>query len=304
MVVLTKQQIKSFVVEKISSEVYNEIIHYLQNNNPHMWGMQRPRSFIEDMAMLTLYKDLCGIGYNLLLQTISLPYHLGNSSIVHNVRSIRNKLYEWSLGHIKVGSSTDWNYQARSARLKKPVCTANLWIDSTDVLICKQDDLKGQSEHWSGKENHYARRFMTVQDASGKFLKVWGGYSPKVYDGTFVEMFQEYFENNFQNGVFLADGHFSSVSRLMRNPKIIAPTPQRKKAKRRLNEDEDAEGLAVITKEEEKLLVAIHEGRSRVERPYASLKGKFEALETPWSEELVQLKYLFFYACAIYNLSI
>jgi hypothetical protein len=37
---------------------------------------------------------------------------------------------------------------------------------------------------------------------------MWGGYSPKVYDGDFVELFAEWFEENLSSAGVISDQHF------------------------------------------------------------------------------------------------
>ena len=37
---------------------------------------------------------------------------------------------------------------------------------------------------------------MAMTDAKGRMHRLWGGYSPKVYDSDFLELFKPWFEKN------------------------------------------------------------------------------------------------------------
>ena len=70
-----------------------------------------------------------------------------------------------------------WNNAARHAHLPSRFKDVNLWLDSTDVPNTYKKVCDPESDDWSGKLGHPARRFMVLQDAKGRVLKVWGGYS-------------------------------------------------------------------------------------------------------------------------------
>ena len=61
-------------------------------------------------------------------------------------------------------------------------------MDSVDLPKTHGPDRGRKSTAWSYKLNRPGRRFMFVQDLRRRVRKVFGGYSPKVYDGDFLEI--------------------------------------------------------------------------------------------------------------------
>jgi hypothetical protein len=49
---------------------------------------------------------------------------------------------------------------------------------------------------------------MVLADGKGVIRKLWGGYSPKIHDGNWLEIHKEWFEENLVGGVVVADNHF------------------------------------------------------------------------------------------------
>lgn len=66
---------------------------------------------------------------------------------------------------------------------------------------------------WSFKLNRPGRRYSFIQNAQGLVVKLWGGYSPKVYDGTFITLQRDWIEENLQGVGVFADQHYFSASR-------------------------------------------------------------------------------------------
>lgn len=185
-------------------------------------------------------------------------------------------------------------------KLARSIEDANLLMDSTDCPIVTAPDRGPQTEYWSGKSNCNAQRFMVITDFQGRIQEVFGGYSPKVYDAHFVQIMKSHFVKNYSKAIFLADNHFSSVNDYFEYPKFYCPT-------RETNTNSDSvdpetqEGLNTLTKKQQMKNNAIRVARGKVERPFAVTKTKFQALEEKWKEELPQLTYLFFVACAVHN---
>ncbi len=44
-------------------------------------------------------------------------------------------------------------------------------------------------------------------DLSGGMKAMWGGYTPKLYDGHFIEAHKQTIEEKFQGGVIFGDTH-------------------------------------------------------------------------------------------------
>lgn len=52
------------------------------------------------------------------------------------------------------------------------------------------------------------QQFMVLQDAKGVVCTLWGGYSPKVFDGDFFKVNQDWIEQSLAGDPVLADNHF------------------------------------------------------------------------------------------------
>jgi hypothetical protein len=50
---------------------------------------------------------------------------------------------------------------------------------------------------------------MFLVDGRCKILKVWGGYSPKTFDGHWVRAYKEWLEDELGGAGVVADNHFS-----------------------------------------------------------------------------------------------
>jgi len=235
------------------------------------------------------------LGINHMVKNINLErYKLSNNSMEHNTNLTRELLYDWAKLHILLGKFQEWKHAARNCDFAAEVLDTNLWLDSTDISIERRPDRGPSSRHWSGKLGRPGSRFMVLQDAHATILKIWGGYSPKVYDSDFLEVEKVFFEEKLEDGVIIADNHFSGGKKLFKKPKFYTNFAERPK-KRPRDASSDLEDLTLDTKKQRKFNVGHSHARARVERPFGHLKVKFEALDVPWAGELHQLTCLVFY---------
>ncbi len=191
--------------------------------------------------ILALYKYLLNCGYNRLHAETHSWHGMGVKTIQHNTTIIFESLREWAQDQIKEGTSQDWNRAARRLQLDGCVSKANLWMDSTDIATGGRRTVKRSSPNWSFKKNRPARRYMFLSDGRCRARGLWGGYSPKVYDGTFLELFQDTFKKNSKGAVIVADQHFVNGNKLFTDPKFL--TPKKEPAK----PNSAAKNLKVLT---------------------------------------------------------
>ena len=59
-----------------------------------MWGVEQPTGFVRCIVTLALYKDLSGYGYQKILDSIALDFHINSKSFNHNMKLIRQILFE------------------------------------------------------------------------------------------------------------------------------------------------------------------------------------------------------------------
>jgi hypothetical protein len=68
---LTFTKIKKKVKQDISLLILKKMILFCSFPNKTLWCSKRPSLFEEEMILITLYKDLTGIGYNGLQKDVS-----------------------------------------------------------------------------------------------------------------------------------------------------------------------------------------------------------------------------------------
>ena len=107
------REIRSKVKHVIGADIVDELLEYVKEHAPALWGEDQPRGFLSAMVFLTLYKDLFGEGYHDLLSDIDLPFHTTLHSLPHNIQAIRIVLEQWANGQWECGSLSNWREAAR-----------------------------------------------------------------------------------------------------------------------------------------------------------------------------------------------
>jgi len=92
---------------------------------------------------------------------------------------------------------------------------------------------------------------MVLQDANCKIRAVWGGYTPKLHDGEFLKLQQDWIKEHLAGATIIGDNHFSWGNTL-NNVKFVTP-----KACAR-GDATTMEGVQQLTKEDKKNNKLIH----------------------------------------------
>jgi hypothetical protein len=132
---------------------------------------------------------------------------------------------------------------------------------------------------WSYKLNSPGQRYMALSDANGKFRALWGGYSPKVYDGDFLKLQRDWLETNLKGAVILADNHFEWGKTGLNGVKFVTIVKHKKGSRA------TGTGLSTLTKEVKQYNRELAAARARVENGFGRLVGVFDALQKPWGED-------------------
>ena len=205
----TLQAVTKKIVGKLTRPIVQDLLAYVIDSKPKLWGARQPRHYVSVMVILTLYHDLEAVGWQQIQQTQHLPFPVAHNSLHHNAKVIRRVLYYWAMQHIVPGSPTDWTAAAHHTKFATCVSDATLVIDSFDLPIQKKGKLRGsKTPYWSGKLKKPGWRFMVIVNTMMHVQYMSLGYSPKIYDGHWLQAREDVIENDFQHGVFLADGHF------------------------------------------------------------------------------------------------
>ena len=87
---LTRARLETDVLDKINEDILEEIKNYVKNKEqPNLWGVNKDQpGFRSYLILLTLYKDLYGVGYNKLKRRIPPAFHMSNDSLSYNIREM------------------------------------------------------------------------------------------------------------------------------------------------------------------------------------------------------------------------
>lgn len=162
---------------------------------------------------------------------------------------------------------------------------------------------------------------MVVRDGKGVVVKLWGGYTPKLYDDHFVEAHREEFDEFFKKGKMFGDGHFSYGAKYVEEVEFLTPIKSRKGVREERAGDEgdpydfeeseeeseeeeetdDEEEEEERARYEEEWNGAIKTIRARVENIFGFLKNNIRALKEKFAESPRQHDALGWYAVGMYN---
>lgn len=174
----------------------------------------------------------------------------------------------------------------------------NLWLDSSDFPLARKRGKRGRSSSkWSYKLNRPGRRYMFLRDGRRMIRHVWGGYSPKLHDGMWLEAKREELEEKLRDGEVAADQHFSKGKKIFKSVRFHTPF------KLHLQRYQSRGEIPFQTRQRVVFNKDLGALRARVERPFGSMKQRFAALAKPWLGPVVQLDYLVKFAAAVYNLT-
>jgi len=139
---------------------------------------------------------------------------------------------------------------------------------------------------------------MALVDAKGRIRKLWGGYSPKLYDGHFLEVNREWVESSLDGAGVVGDTHFSWGKDNLTNVRFFVPFKKPKK------QGDDGQDLQRLTKKQEVHNGKIRRIRARVEKTFTIFHTKFESLNQLWHEDKDQLDALVWTIAGIHNASL
>jgi hypothetical protein len=107
---------------------------------------------------------------------------------------------------VKLGKKGDWERAIKNIpeKSRKKFPGLYFFIDSTEFAM--QNKGEGEGPNWIYKCNS-RRKYMLMFDERGRARKMWGGYSPKVYDGHFLQLMKRWFEKKAQRAGVMGDQH-------------------------------------------------------------------------------------------------
>ncbi len=71
---------------------------------------------------------------------------------------------------------------------------------------------------------------MMMRDGSGRVVRCWGGYVPKLYDEHFIEAHKEEISEKFQGAIIIADNHFTYGAKFLEGVRILTSQSAERKS--------------------------------------------------------------------------
>lgn len=244
-----------------------------------LWGEHQPRNFARQMTILCLYKYVTRQGYTLVCNRTSRWHKLTTRSVRVNCQRILKLLGTFSRAKIELGNYTDWRYAARRARVPKKLEGTNLGMDSKDFPFAGKRKMSRKGPWWSYKVNGPGVRYQVLYDLKRRVRGIWGPYSPKIYDGHWLEFKKEWMEDHLEGAVIVADNHYEYAAGKIGGVKIHASPKKPSKG--------DAEtdlGMTVDNAKGKSYRKAVGHLRARVENPFGDWVRRVESLAKPWQD--------------------
>ena len=303
------RELKRWVEAKIGAECFADVFAFVEQAHLTLWCEHQEPPFLQLMLLMILYRDVTGRGYIRVLNQLRVQPSIGISSFMHNERLIHQQLKKWAKRQFVLGNAADWNADASTIRRPRQTHGGNLWIDSSDFRLSRRAGKGVKDAYFSYKANSMARRFMLLRDGAGRVRKLWGGYSPKLYDGHLIELYSDWMEENLDGGVVFGDGHFGIASTLFDDDsKVRFITPVAKKSKKMMKRLVGANGdgadLVIRTNEDSKLNADIAHVRARVEKNFAWVKNTFQTLSIKYQGQPSELDCIVYFAFGVNNYNI
>lgn len=298
----TRRDVRRSVLSRMKDTTLHSIMTFIKKKKPNLWGLQQPKGFVQDTVLITLYRDMHAIGYHTLMTELRNWVPCSYHSIRHNTQRVRRLLGKWGRKQILLGTKEEWEEAATEVSLGGEVKRTCLWMDSTDFRLVGKSNTSRKHGSWSYKCNSPGRRYMMLCDGRGSLKKMWGGYSPKVYDGNFVEERATWFEKRLKGATVVADQHFEWGKTNLEHVRFHTPISHPKGRPRKGEKKKRGESkLRQLSKKERRYNEQVHSARARVELPFGVMKKKFECLDQPWRESPAQLDRLVYFVAGVMN---
>jgi len=301
---LTTTEVITIITKVCKKKGLEKIVQYFNEHHDsilnRLWGEDKSGQFVLNSLYCTLLKDITHDGYTVLLKRVHHWYKIGHNSYQHNVKVVRKYLASWADSDALIfGSLDEWNKSAKICKFNNDMKNVCLWMDSTDIRTTGIRKKSKRGSEWSYKLNAPGRRWMVIQDAKRRVIKLYGGYSPKTYDGSFLEMKVEHMEQAFKGATIIADNHFSLGRKLFKNVKFLVNWAEKK--------DDSVDGstkeVSTLTEEKKSFNTAHRKARARVESPFGSIKTSFKCFSC-WREDMEQMDYAVKYTIGFHNINI
>lgn len=292
--------VRNFVIQKIGRECFLKLVDFAKESHVKLMGEQVSLQRIPTVVALSLYRDLTGQGYQRILSQVRLSWIYSDLSFRTNTKRLRAALHKWARKQIKRGTWGEWDQAAKDCRLPKRLRDITLWIDAVDFPVERGP---GRSQFWSHKLGRPGLQYMVIRDGKRKIRGLYGGHSPKTYEGTWLRSHKELMEEQWAGGVFVGDEHFHKANTYFSDPVFhttVRAIPSQEVSSQK-NQSVSSSERAALTRKQELHNSEISDARARIESVCGQLSHTFQCLTKPWAEEFEQLDYVVNIAAAVAN---
>ena len=268
----SQRELKREVRKRLKQKTIDVLTGEVKTRIQVFWRKTGKRGFARAATLIHLMKDLFNIGYKRLTRMYGRIIEASETVIRHNQKIFRHIAKQWAETYINVGNYAEWS--RAMSKLPKPrhLQGIQLYIDSFDLRLSGKNSTSTSDQYWSYKCNSPGLKYFTLVDANSKVRKVWGPFSPKLYDGEFLLTQVDYLHDYFKGSVLIGDSHFAKAGSCLKDPilytKVINP----------------------CNNEQRNYNSELYYYRSRVEHPYGVLHQKFESLSQPWNDSRKEQK--------------
>jgi len=116
-------QVHQNLLECMKSTTLVNILKFVKERNPSLWGEQKPRSFVKQQVYFALFKLKTGMGFQKLKTHIRFPHHISLCSLEHNFAELLSLFKIWSKEQITLGTLGEWKTASRNlGEENKKIC--------------------------------------------------------------------------------------------------------------------------------------------------------------------------------------
>ena len=143
------ESFKRKVRDKFGADEFDDLLHFLDERDPIIWGQEKPENFLELNLYCLLYHDLFGVGFNRVFAKVNWGFRWSRKSLQHNARVLRHHGKAW--GQSKIGGEyySNWNLDNPLGHVVEFLRHVNLWMDLSDVPISSKYGSRRGRVNWS-----------------------------------------------------------------------------------------------------------------------------------------------------------
>jgi hypothetical protein len=294
------KQLKQEIVDVLGVIVLKQVLKFVQFSNGAICGSLQPPKASSAITLVTLYKDIHGIGYDALRKHIHPFWDLSNEAIQRNIKYVRTELRRWANQIIEPEDTKDLTRLATQTNRPSPCENVILWVDSSDFRIKGKRSLHKKKKDYAKRLKSPGRRWLTICNVRGQTQWISSSHSPTCYDGDLMIRYAMDIEKLFPDTTIIGDNYFRKASSFFKRITLITP-------KSRAGRRKKVNGVLVpreLSSEDENINKVISLVRGKVESPDSWVKQKFSALAKPFYEDEDQHDCLVRFALACHRLMV